>query len=976
MKPADFQTKYKDILKPNGQRNIKGSTLNEFVDDLRLVFDEVNTFVSEMVTTGSVAKGAITTSTTFPETNAWGIAEAGTYPNAGGQVVGAGKIAFLSKVGTTWSKVELTIPAAPTAKLPYFEDISGASIPEKTQFIVKATNKTYRVLDGQTLTTGQTPTTNPEKVAIISPNVDLATTLNTTSTTKAETGKSVGDFTAELFKGVQVNRETLGVSNFVFLERGGLNTSGVETAYTTAQPRMRTGFIPLQSVPITISSSKHFFVAFYDVSKKFLRSSFTGTWTNTNVVVGAGVGFYRICAKNTNDAIISDADLKNTVFAETINNVNVNNARLINVESSLPFETKTLVWNAGYPDNSTQIIIPETYAIYSSLFKNNSGVISASVNSGYKIGARIYKAQDTTASNLVASISSAQSISFTLDSSLYVRLFVIADSTSTNINPSSFAEVGLVYSGLIGDYQDLIIPARARKVQTTSKATNSGFYNDSKTYTPQANRKAFLYTNRGTGEFVRMPVDAGYLISVRLFSGTKLLYSDIDKRFIDIYLPSNQDLCINIRKSDNSDFATGEFDSLSFDIITEERETTGFINPKRNQLRSNYNADEFGMNMKNTDNSDILNELIEYVYKRGGGTIQLPVGVYDFRKRITAKSRVNIVGYGRGLSLLRMVGTTRWSLFDNLDQLISNCAYRGFTIDGYDLNPADGVYSTDMKAFNYHSVKDCVFTEITLQGIPASGFGIDYLHGVVIANNHVIEAGRLWMPTGGANMQGGSGIGIGTGGWSDEAFSVYGNVLEKCGQNGIFVEDQGIFNGANTPPGRGSIIANNTILDGRYNGLALRGNNRIKMIGNNVYKNANAGFFADKYLRDCDISNNTFVGNKYGIYAVQGDTRGSYDNTFNNNLIKGSTTAGILVNGDNSRDFDFRNNSLVDNPKALIFSGNSQDFYFDGNKIRRSSQADLDISGTHTDLVFKNTSYRGTKLNTGVFVGNTTEVEL
>ena len=148
------------------------------------------------------------------------------------------------------------------------------------------------------------------------------------------------------------------------------------------------------------------------------------------------------------------------------------------------------------------------------------------------------------------------------------------------------------------------------------------------------------------------------------------------------------------------------------------------------------------------------------------------------------------------------------------------------------------------------------------------------------------------------------------------------------------------------------------------------------MTNNIVYSNANGGFFADKYLRECDVSNNQFFNNRYGIYAVQGDARGSYDNSFNNNIIKSSTIAGIQVNGDNSRDFDFKNNTLVDNAKGIVFSGNSDNFYFDGNKIRRSSGNDIELTGTQNDLVFKNTSYRGTKTNTSTLTGNQSEFTL
>lgn len=60
---------------------------------------------------GSQSLGTITPTSTIPaEGNVWGFAGEGTYPNAGNITVEAGKFAILSRVGTTWSNVEIEIP--------------------------------------------------------------------------------------------------------------------------------------------------------------------------------------------------------------------------------------------------------------------------------------------------------------------------------------------------------------------------------------------------------------------------------------------------------------------------------------------------------------------------------------------------------------------------------------------------------------------------------------------------------------------------------------------------------------------------------------------------------------------------------------------------------------------------------------------------------------------------------------------------
>lgn len=57
--------------------------------------------------------GTITTSSTIPaEGNVWGFAGEGTYPNAGNLTVAENTLGILTRVGTTWSKVEVALPQA------------------------------------------------------------------------------------------------------------------------------------------------------------------------------------------------------------------------------------------------------------------------------------------------------------------------------------------------------------------------------------------------------------------------------------------------------------------------------------------------------------------------------------------------------------------------------------------------------------------------------------------------------------------------------------------------------------------------------------------------------------------------------------------------------------------------------------------------------------------------------------------------
>jgi len=73
--------------------------------------------------------GTITPSSTIPaQGNVWGFAGEGTYPNAGNITVATGKFAILSRVGTTWSKVEVALPNAEIATWTPNTFISGAQV--------------------------------------------------------------------------------------------------------------------------------------------------------------------------------------------------------------------------------------------------------------------------------------------------------------------------------------------------------------------------------------------------------------------------------------------------------------------------------------------------------------------------------------------------------------------------------------------------------------------------------------------------------------------------------------------------------------------------------------------------------------------------------------------------------------------------------------------------------------------------------
>lgn len=284
-----------------------------------------------------------------------------------------------------------------------------------------------------------------------------------------------------------------------------------------------------------------------------------------------------------------------------------------------------------------------------------------------------------------------------------------------------------------------------------------------------------------------------------------------------------------------------------------------------------YNAEDFFVQPQMWDNTKALQQLVDKVASNGGGIIQMGIGEYIFRGPVNWKSGVSLQGVSVQGTVLKMVGDTNWSLFigESTAQgnfnAIESVRFQHFTVDGYAMQPKG--YSTNCKAFNIRPLTDAVFDDLVLRGTPATSLGVDFLNRVLINNVRVIEGGRKWSP----GQGGGSGIGIGLRGYDDENFIITNCVCIGCGNNGIFVEDQSRFgNGVNgrspMTEGKGQVISNNIVKNGRNHGISIQGARNITIANNLSYNNAGAGFYGNYFMSDVLISNNQLLDNKYGIY--------------------------------------------------------------------------------------------------------------
>lgn len=363
-----------------------------------------------------------------------------------------------------------------------------------------------------------------------------------------------------------------------------------------------------------------------------------------------------------------------------------------------------------------------------------------------------------------------------------------------------------------------------------------------------------------------------------------------------------------------------------------------------------FHAGDYGITPQNPNNTPALQALVDSVHALGGGLIQLSTGTYTFKGTVKWRSRVALEGVSVQTTVLRMEGNTNWSLFigestaQGVFNPIESVRFQHFTVDAYAMHPKD--YITNCKAFNIRPLTDAVFNDLVLKGTPATSLGVDFLNRVLIQNVRVIDGGRLWTPGKG----GGSGIGIGLRGYADENFIITNCICVGCGNNGIFVEDQARFgNGIKgrqpMVEGKGQIISNNIVKNGRNHGISVQGARHISITDNVVFSNDGAGFYGNFYMSDVLVSQNQFLDNRYGVLlSPASNVSGTHgvgaftDITFTGNVLRRNHEAGMLVTTpDTITRLSLISNLVEGSPKAIQLQGNFPQLILNGNigKVKR-----------------------------------------
>ena len=309
-----------------------------------------------------------------------------------------------------------------------------------------------------------------------------------------------------------------------------------------------------------------------------------------------------------------------------------------------------------------------------------------------------------------------------------------------------------------------------------------------------------------------------------------------------------------------------------------------------------YVATDYGISTDAEDNTPALQSLVDTISAKGGGVIFFPVGTYNFKKAATKyavlmKSNVSIVGENIETTILKQSEAVPYSLFyfmGSADSPIIGCRFSDFTVDAYSTGDVNEVYG---KAFFFQYVKNCVFDSLVLKGTVATALGIDFLDNVSIRNVNCIDCGRTYA----GGSVGTSGIGIGTGGWEHENFTISECICVGSGQYGIFIENQ--YNqgwGGNIAYAKGCVISGCITRNGLNKGIGVRGGQNVTIANCESYENASNGIYLDSLCKRVNIKNCSFNDNGSDGINVSCDS-GSSEVIFEGNTSCENEGCGINV---------------------------------------------------------------------------------
>ncbi len=211
------------------------------------------------------------------------------------------------------------------------------------------------------------------------------------------------------------------------------------------------------------------------------------------------------------------------------------------------------------------------------------------------------------------------------------------------------------------------------------------------------------------------------------------------------------------------------------------------------------------------ENSEYLQRVLDTVSRGGGGTVQIPVGVYRFAATsahslgdfaVGARDNVKVVGAGQGKTVLKPVGL--WSETGRYAHGVDMFAYNGmesgdylinadfadFTIDGIEAQGSPDGYNASGKGFFFKLFRNCDWERVSVLNTDGTGFGMDFPINCTMVDCVAEGCGK----NAGEDDAGASGFGIGTGYSGLESMTIESCESYDNAKFGFFFEHQTRFN--------------------------------------------------------------------------------------------------------------------------------------------------------------------------------------
>ncbi|MCS5487361.1 right-handed parallel beta-helix repeat-containing protein [Curtobacterium flaccumfaciens pv. beticola] len=352
----------------------------------------------------------------------------------------------------------------------------------------------------------------------------------------------------------------------------------------------------------------------------------------------------------------------------------------------------------------------------------------------------------------------------------------------------------------------------------------------------------------------------------------------------------------------------------------------------------------------------------------GGGHLFVPEGVWLVQNSLTVTDRTSLIGAGRGIT---QIFVTKVGAATGTDapwyRRAGGPAYRymdmaDFTIDGSFYASAGG-FGDDMKMLFMTYTDSSTVERIETINNPATAVPYDESTNLLIANNRIINGGRLAKIGSSNGSPAGSGIGLAVGGaGGDLSITIRDNFIKGLwtkdggtGRSGINLEMSGVPTDVGNAGG-GVKVVNNTI-EGYFNGIVDSGGAGNIVSGNTVrrcqigIKAGTNGVSTGIVGRDMIITGNTVedcvAGGGYASVGIMVASSGSMASSegrthIADNIVRAGAGVGIRVNGSSGtvQHVSVKHNDVRDNDGfGIQVSGVLNDVAVVGNSVSSNARA-------------------------------------